>query len=58
VTFVNGFVRSIMGFGAFCFALALSIDRLGLGTGLTCALAAQVAVSGVIFWRTLLDRIS
>ena len=52
VTFVNGFVRSIMGFGSFCFALAVTIDRLGLGGGLTCALAAQFAASGLI-WRTL-----
>jgi len=52
VTFVNGFVRAIMGFGSFCFALAVTVDRLGLGSGLTCALAAQFAVSGAILAYT------
>jgi hypothetical protein len=52
VTFVNGFVRSIMGFGSFCFALAMTVDRLGLGAGLSCALAAQFAVSGAILAYT------
>jgi hypothetical protein len=52
VTFVNGFVRSIMGFGSFCVALAMTVDRLGLGPGLICALAAQFAVSGAILAYT------
>lgn len=52
VTFVNGFVRSIIGFGSFCFALALTVNRFGLGVGVTCALAAQAAVSGAILAYT------
>jgi hypothetical protein len=52
VTFVNGFVRSVVGFGSFCFALAVTVDRLGLGAGLTCALAAQFAVGGAILAYT------
>lgn len=47
VAFVGGFVRAIIGFGLFCFALALTVDRLGLAAGLAFALAAQVAVSGL-----------
>ena len=52
VTFVDGFVRSIIGFGFFCFALALTVDRLGLAAGLACALAAQAAVSGAVLAYT------
>lgn len=47
VAFVNGFLRAIIGFGAFCFVLALTVDRLGLAAGLTAALAAQLVVSGL-----------
>jgi len=47
VVFVHGFLGAITGFGLFCFALALTVDRLGLGAGLACALAAQLAVSGL-----------
>jgi hypothetical protein len=47
IAFVHGFLRAIIGFGSFCFVLALTVDRLGLAAGLTCALAAQVAVSGL-----------
>jgi uncharacterized membrane protein (GlpM family) len=52
IAFVRAFVRAIIGFGSFCFALALTVDRLGLAGGLACALAAQVAVSGVVLAYT------
>lgn len=47
IAFVHGFLRAIIGFGSFCFVLALTVDRWGLAAGLTCALAAQLAVSGL-----------
>jgi hypothetical protein len=47
IAFVRGFLRAIIGFGGFCFALALTVDRLGLAAGLAAALAAQLAVSGL-----------
>lgn len=52
VAFVYSFLQAIIGFGAFCFALALTVDRLGLGGGLTCALVAQFAVSGMVLAYT------
>lgn len=52
IAFVRSFVQAIIGFGAFCFALALTVDRLGLALGLTCALAAQFAVSGLLLAYT------
>lgn len=52
IAFVYGFLRAIIGFGSFCFALALTVDRFGLAAGLGCALAAQFAVSGAILAYT------
>ena len=46
IAFVNAFVRSIIGFGSFCFVLAITLDRIGLAQGLLLALAAQLLVSG------------
>jgi uncharacterized membrane protein (GlpM family) len=52
IAFVYSFERAIIGFGSFCFALALTIDRLGLAAGLASAAAAQVAVSGLVLAYT------
>jgi len=52
IAFVDSFLQAIIGFGAFCFALALTVDRLGLAAGLACALAAQFAVSGLVLAYT------
>jgi len=48
VAFVNGFLRAIVAFGLFCFALSVTIERLGLAQALMVALAVQFAASGVI----------
>jgi uncharacterized membrane protein (GlpM family) len=47
IAFVRAFVRSIIGFGAFCFALALALNRMGMVRALLLALAVQVMVSGL-----------
>ena len=47
IAFVAAFVRSIIGFGSFCFVLALTLDRMGMVPALLLALAAQVMVSGL-----------
>jgi hypothetical protein len=46
VAFVNAFLRSIIGFGSFCFVLALGLNRVGLAPALSFALTAQLMVSG------------
>jgi hypothetical protein len=45
VAFVRSFLRAIIGFGLFCFVLALTLTRAPLGVALMAALAAQVMVS-------------
>ena len=45
VAFVNGFSRSIIGFGLFCFALSLLLVRVGLLPALATALAINIIVS-------------
>ena len=46
VAFVNAFLRSIIGFGSFCFVLAMTLNRVGIALALMVALVAQVMVSG------------
>jgi hypothetical protein len=48
VAFVSAFLRSIIGFGSFCFVLAVTLNRIGLAPALSCALFAQLTVSGLI----------
>ena len=47
IAFVGAFVRSIMGFGTFCFVLALALVRVNLVAALLSALAGQLIVSGL-----------
>jgi hypothetical protein len=47
IAFVSAFVRSIMGFGMFCFVLALALVRVNLAAALLSALAGQLIVSGL-----------
>ena len=46
VAFVNAFLRSIIGFGSFCFVLAMTLNRVGIALALMVALVAQLMVSG------------
>jgi len=46
IAFVGAFLRSIIGFGCFCFVLAVTLNRMGLAPALLFALMAQVTVSG------------
>ena len=46
VAFVNAFLRSIIGFGSFCFVLALTLNHVGIALALMVALVAQLMVSG------------
>jgi uncharacterized membrane protein (GlpM family) len=52
IAFVTAFLRAIVGFASFCFAMALTVHPLGLAGGLACALAAQCAVSGLVLAYT------
>jgi hypothetical protein len=47
VAFVNAFLRSIIGFGSFCFVLAMTLNRIGIALALLVALGAQLMVSGL-----------
>jgi len=47
VAFVDAFLRSIIGFGLFCFVLATTLDRIGLVPALCLAMVAQLMVSGL-----------
>ena len=47
VAFVNGFARSIIGFGLFCAVLSLGLVRLGLLPALAIALAVNAIASGL-----------
>ena len=47
IVFVSSFVRSIVGFGTFCFMLALALGRVNLAAALLAALVGQVIVSGL-----------
>jgi hypothetical protein len=58
VAFVRAFSRSIIGFGSFCFVLALTLDRVGLGSALSFALMAQLAVSGLTLRASREPRLS
>jgi hypothetical protein len=46
VACVSAFLRSIIGFGSFCFVLAVALDRVDLLPSLLLARVAQLAVSG------------
>lgn len=56
VAFVTAFVRAIMGFGTFCFVLALALVRVNLATALLLALAGQLIVSGLTLRSSRADR--
>ena len=45
--FVNGFSRSIIGFGLFCFVLSLALGRVGLLPALAMSLAVNAIVSSL-----------
>ena len=47
IAFVGVFLRSIIGFGCFCFVLAVTLNRMGMVPALLFALVAQVMVSGL-----------
>jgi len=47
IAFVRSFLRAIIGFGLFCFVLALTLTEATLGLALMAALAAQVMVSSL-----------
>ena len=46
IAFVGAFLRSIIGFGSFCFVLSVTLNRIGMVPALLLALVAQVTVSG------------
>ena len=58
IAFVRAFSRSIIGFGSFCFVLALTLDRVGLASALSFALVAQLAVSGLTLRASRQPRLS
>jgi hypothetical protein len=52
VTFLNGYLQAIAGFGLFCVVMAVALESRGLGWALAAALAVQLAWHAILVART------
>jgi hypothetical protein len=56
IRLLRGFLPAMWGFAVFCLVLAQALVPLGVALAFVLALAAQLAVNGVVLWRMMRAR--